>query len=328
MHMKATLRCSVNWSASLYASNTGLLLPRLLPFRRRTHATDPRFTMWVLRYERGGEHLKFRFRGQPAFQHEISRHFEAEVTDLLTNHPPRPDAERRAAEDLPPIDLEDQASGLRPDRCLVWTTYRFEPTHVGGEPLSEAEGFEDCYRRCLEAATGRMFDRLETEQAAGDSAWPSLDRRMGWATELFLSAGIEMIGNIICQRPLWLFSRDWLLRVTPDPTTSLARITQRATLRPKTVARLRSRSEAILGDRTLLPWRRAVRALRKLCLITVETSHIDQLSGTERRAYLWVMSRLLHNAVNPLQLHLSNEAYLAQLLADASDYLPRERTCA
>lgn len=314
------------WSASLYSVNSSLLLPKLLPFRRWAQAEDPTFAMWILHYERGGEHLKFRFRAQPALRDQISCRFEAEAANAWTYLRPRPDDDRNAAEELPPIDLEDQASGLRPDRRLVWTTYLFESTHVGGKPLSEAEGFEEVYRQCLEAATGRILDQLEANQTTGDLAWPPLNRRLGWAADLCLGAGKEIIEDLGSQRLFWFFFRDWLLRIIPYPAASRRHLVQEAKARPAVVKRLRSRVEIVSEAYAFEPWREALRALRDLCLTAVKVLHVDQLTDTGRHAYWWVMCRLLHNAINPLHLRLPNEAYLAQLLTEASAWHQQEGT--
>lgn len=124
--------------------------------------------LWVLRYGRGGEHLKVRLHGpkgcQAAFRERLDmaqkRYFQS-LGPAVTEDPPT------SGSAAPPIDTEDAEVGHHPDRTLLWTTYARSPLSLGGSPFLHDDRYLSLLTRCLGRGTEILLLRLRSGEQGG-----------------------------------------------------------------------------------------------------------------------------------------------------------------
>ena len=133
-------------AASLYADRglDGLVYGVAAPLLARLREAGPAggWSLWVVRYARGGEHLKVRLHG-PAEEVPAVRRLveEAAAAHFAALPPADPALERITRPDAPAIDPEDEPAGERPDRSLAWTTYRRSPVSLGPPRFLDDDGY-------------------------------------------------------------------------------------------------------------------------------------------------------------------------------------------
>ncbi len=161
--------------------------------------------LWILRYGRGGEHLKVRVHGPESLRPALRTSLEAKADLFFTRSQALSGTPSAPGQSLaPPIDLED-LDPEHPDRTLLWTTYQRSPIVLGAPPLSGDTRYVAFFTRCLglgcEAVLssfrsgpplpGRRQATLWSLVASGVSAlWPDLEDRVRYLT----------------------YHRDWLIR--------------------------------------------------------------------------------------------------------------------
>src|SRR5215203_852552 len=125
-------------SASIYCHEfvVGLLREVIVPFWKDTRTALPQSSLWLIRYARGGRHLKLRLHVHAGEHAACAARLQDAVETFFAGLPAPSERERDTAAHLPPIDPEDDADELRPDRRLIWTRYRHLPELIGAEPLS------------------------------------------------------------------------------------------------------------------------------------------------------------------------------------------------
>jgi hypothetical protein len=303
-------------SASIYCHGfiDELLRQVILPFWKRTRIALPQSYLWVLRYDRGGQHIKIRLHA-PVESHSVAAiHLRDAVGAFFAGLPSPAGDERDAAAHLPPIDPEDRADGLRPDRGLIWTQYRYSPELVGAEPLSAAPGFEVAFVRCRAASTEVVLDWLDTLE----SDEIPMRKRMVLSLQLFLAAVCGVHPHPETRARYLTFQRDWLLRVNLDREQALRLLERKVKGLPEHQAALgplvtaSSFRDGVLGD-----WCRAVEALTHFCLNRLGGRSLPELDGPAENLVYSVISRAVHNAMNLAAIGTSNEAYICHLLRSA-----------
>jgi hypothetical protein len=303
-------------SANIYCHGLldELLRQTILPFWRSTKVALPQSCLWVIRYARGGQHLKIRLHVPAEMRMVITTLLGDAVEKFFSELSPSTGVERDAAAHLPPIDPEDQADGLRPDRSLIWTRYYYSPELIGAESLSAAAGFEAVFIRCRAAATEVALDWLE----ALDTGEIPMRKRMALAIKLLLAAVCGVHSHAEMRVRYLNFQRDWLLRVNLDSKQALTflerktdeLLTQQIALGPLVTAT--SLRGGVLGT-----WCEAIGDLVRFCLDQLNRQDLSDLDSTSEILVYFVISRVVHNAMNLAAIGTSNEAYICQLLKSA-----------
>jgi hypothetical protein len=288
-----------------------LLRQVVLPFWKSTRVELPESRLWLIRYDRGGQHLKIRFHAPVEWHGNVVTHLRKAVESFFSELPSPAGNERDAAAHLPPIDPEDYVDGLRPDRNLVWTSYRYSPELVGAEALSSADGFEAAFVRCRVASTEVTLEWLD----ALESGEIPMKRRMSLALQIVLAA-VHGVHPATDMRARYLtFQRDWLLRVNRDRELALALLERKVDeiLEQQTV--LGSLITATcFREGALGHFCQAVAALTCFCLNRLDGRDLSALDGPSEVLIYSALSRVIHNAMNLAAIGTSNEAYICHLL--------------
>ena len=301
-------------SASIYCHGCidTLLSEVILPFWKATKAFCPQSSLWVSRYARGGQHLKVRLY-LPREEHNKAMKILESLVEMFFSRLSAPAGDGRdAAAYLPPIDPEDYAEGLRPDRNLVWTRYRYLPEQVGAEPLSSAIGFETAFVRCRAASTEVMLCWLDDLGHGGIA----MRKRMALALQLFLVATLAVHSRVEARIRYLTFQRDWLLRVIPDREQVLALLERKV----EALVSQRENLNLLVADRApndgvFGSWSRAVSDFVRFCLRQTGRQDLVEVDGGgSQDPICFAISRLIHNAINPIGIGILNEAYLCHLL--------------
>lgn len=122
----------------------------LAPLASRIHAHGPDHRLWFVRYAKGGEHLKVRLHGPETSVPVLCDLLAGITEEFLATLPARlGDTERTDERHLPPIDEEDAARKLHPDRSLLWTVYRRSFISLGGKPFLDDDRYVSLVTSCL-----------------------------------------------------------------------------------------------------------------------------------------------------------------------------------
>ncbi|HEY0512809.1 MAG TPA: lantibiotic dehydratase C-terminal domain-containing protein [Thermoanaerobaculia bacterium] len=259
-------------TANIYGAGLdAALFGAVAPFWRelRTHDPERLCYLWVMRYDRRGEHLKVRVHG-PESLLPLQRELLAAKTNAFLAALPEP-AESPAGPGSagPPIDPEDAGAPL--DRALLWTTYRRSHISLGGKPFLDDDRYAALLTRCLAGGCDLM---LALEPGPGGSL-SSTQRRNTLVKALI--EGLAALGFPAAKRADYLaYHRDWLLRLmvpkhmAADPESS-------ARLRnffDAQIARMEG-SLAALGRIAAAAWDGGERALRS-------PQEVDPVAGWRR----------------------------------------------
>jgi lantibiotic biosynthesis dehydratase-like protein len=206
-------------TASLYSNRglDGLVHGVVAPFRARLAERDPdgRWSLWWVRYSRGGEHLKLRLHG-PQEGRELARELLARAAEahFAALPPADPDAPRVSRPDAPAVDVEDEAAEDRPDRTLLWTQYRRSHVNLGPPVYLRHDGYVERFTACLAAGAELVLDQLHPD-AGGKVAGAARQRVL--LRGVF--TGLGALGFSPEQRAAYLaYHRDWLLRFSLSDT--------------------------------------------------------------------------------------------------------------
>lgn len=323
-------------TASIYC--TGLLDAALFravrPFWRAFQAENPDSSclLWVMRYGRGGEHLKVRVHGPEDLRSRL-RETLGESASAFLNSLPQPEvpAEKRGWGRTPAIDAEDAVMDDYPDRTFLWTTYGRSHVSMGGEPFLSDDCYAALFTRCL-AHSSEIVLSLEP----GENGILPFKARHNTLLKALIAA-LAIPGFSPEQRLDYIkYHRDWLLRfVLPkdrmaeaEPLEQLlrsfeARIQQMGstlhTLRESSLAEWRKTRPVLLqSEGTFTAWQRAVADLvdyvssfrdDPACLL--DPFATDVLYGP--------LFKLLHSFSNQLGNNLANEALVHHILLRTGD---------
>jgi hypothetical protein len=214
-------------SANVYASGLldDVLERAILPFWREIAATglDQRCQLWVVRYSRGGDHLKLRIHGDPADRDILARMLAEHVHAYLAiARAMAPASPRISRPDAPAIDPEDASTVLPPDRTLLWTTYRRSHVSLGGPPWIGDDLFAALACECL--AAGCELALTATEEGALES---SAARQRALVKGLVAGLGALSLGGLGETAGYLRHHRDVLFRFFIDETEKEQRMLQR-----------------------------------------------------------------------------------------------------
>lgn len=162
--------------------------------------------LWMLRYGRGGEHLKIRVHGpeslRPTLRDSLAEKAALFFGQLQAPAAGSPEPGQSAA---PPIDPEDQEAE-HADRTLLWTTYRRSPIVLGAPPLPEDARYAGLFTRCL----GHGCEVVLARYASGP---PLAAGRQAALLEL-LASGVAALWPTQAERVSYFsYHRDWLVRI-------------------------------------------------------------------------------------------------------------------
>jgi Lantibiotic biosynthesis dehydratase C-term len=323
-------------TASIYC--TGLLDAALFravrPFWRTFQAENPdsRCFLWVMRYGRGGEHLKVRVHGPEGLRSRLREILGEKASAFLSSLPqPKLPAEKRGWGRTPAIDAEDSVMEDHPDRTVLWTTYGRSHVTMGGEPFLSDDRYAALFTRCL-ARSSEIVLSLEPGE---DGMLPFKARHNTLLKALVAALAISDLSPE--QRLDYIkYHRDWLLRfVLPkdrmaeaEPLEQLLRSfeirvqqmgrTLRA-LRNSSLAEWRKTRPALLqAEDTFTAWQRALADLMDYvspfrddpaCIL--DPFATDVLYGP--------LFKLLHSFSNQLGNNLANEALVHHVLLRTGD---------
>jgi Lantibiotic biosynthesis dehydratase C-term len=184
----------------------------LAPLRLAMAEEDPEdlWRLWFVRYPRRGEHLKVRLHGPETAALRLRQLLEDAVETCLAALPVESGElqPRKDGREVPPIDAEDESTGLQPDRSLLWTHYRRNHIFLGGPPLLG----DDRYADLITASLGRAGEIvLAALRPDGEGRFPNSPRQ----TALFrlVTGGLGALGWGVEKSAGYLaYHRDWLLR--------------------------------------------------------------------------------------------------------------------
>ena len=123
------------------------------PFRQelRRLAAGSTGYLWMVRYSRGGEHLKIRLHGTESHA-AVAR----DLLGALAEHcfaglggGGQEAGAPTVRASPPPVDHEDETESGYADRTLLWTHYRRSPVSLAGEPLLLDDTYTALATRCL-----------------------------------------------------------------------------------------------------------------------------------------------------------------------------------
>lgn len=194
-------------SANIYCADLdGLVREAVRPFRARLRdeARGP-WSLWMMRYTRGGQHLKVRLHGPGAEAPRVRALLAETVEPWLAALPETDPAARVSRPRATPVDPEDETEEDRPDRTLLWTTYRRSPVSLGPSGVLRADdGFVGRMAACLAAGAGLAL-QAHAAPLSASTRLKVLLRMVGGAVTA-LDADPE-------RRAAYLaYHRDWLLR--------------------------------------------------------------------------------------------------------------------
>ncbi len=284
-------------------------------WRRARDKSADRVALWLMRYSRGGEHLKIRLHGPPEFTTSITAEFEEAAEQFFERMPPSdPERTRRTNDQIPAIDAEDAVAEPHPDRTLLWTDYRCPPGHMGPAPLSSFPGFARSYTAALAAATDIVLERTES---AGAEPLGSNTRVSLFASFLLTLAAVPGLNG----SEALAHHRDWLLAgAKSDAASALSFMNKRMSAQTGQLDALRLRWQAVTQGQLIPGFAGFTRALEDhvaFCLEALGASEIAQLDEAEARQVFGAVARILHNVANLLAIDLSNEIYFCHLLHSA-----------
>jgi hypothetical protein len=199
-------------TASIYCTSflDAALFGAVRPFWRAFKAENPKSDafLWVMRYGRGGEHLKVRIHGQEAFRPRLRELLEESVSGLFAGLPqPETPIAKRGWGRTPAIDAEDAVDEDHADRIFLWTTYHRSPVSLGGDPYLSDDRYAELFTRCL-ASSSEIVLSLEPGE---DGELPFKVRQNTLLKALI--AGLAVLDFSLDRRLEYIaYHRDWLLR--------------------------------------------------------------------------------------------------------------------
>ena len=196
-------------TANIYASGLldDLIRSAIVPFRRDLRSLSEDSYFWMLRYSKGGQHLKIRVHCQAHRRDDVKEILGTHVERYLSSIAEVPSETRISRPKLPAIDIEDQRPVEFPDRSLVWTTYKRSHVTLGTAPWVTDDSFAALAYECLAQGCGLVLDAIEA------GALDSHGARQKLLLKALLS-GLRALGlGFADQAADYLqYHRDWLLR--------------------------------------------------------------------------------------------------------------------
>ena len=180
----------------------------LKPAWQEIQVRAPESHLWIMRYARGGEHLKIRIHGQlpsrPGILETLTLGQERYFSSLGADLP----EVRHTRKGCPPIDLEDGDTEDHPDRTLLFTTYRRSHVVFGHEPYLSDSIYASLLTCCLVASTEIVLGHIRTNR---NGQFPARPQRVLFLRGL--AAAVSALFPVVGERIRYLlYHRDSLLR--------------------------------------------------------------------------------------------------------------------
>lgn len=179
-----------------------VLLDALKPFQL---SSQP-WQLWIMRYRRGGEHIKIRLHGTAAEATQVKARLEEHLRPVLSNirWPEAGNPPKLTGANDPVIDEEDSTPSDHPPGHLVWTHYKRSHVTFGGEPYLSDDRYVALFGKCLSASLEYFLSATELVNGVIPHA-----QRLAEAAELVGSA----LQFLELNSPEYLnYHRDWLVR--------------------------------------------------------------------------------------------------------------------
>jgi hypothetical protein len=291
------------------------------PFLHSARTAQPgaQAFVWLIRYGKGGEHVKVRFHCETgsadAFRILLTRsadRFFAAFPDNSCDNAERGWSAAQA------IDPEDNSLQAHPDRSLLWTTYHRNPTCLGPAPLLYDDRYVDLCTLCLGQVAEILFGLEPHTSASG------LSYRLRQTTLLrTLLEGLGTLDLGAAAKAYYLrYHRDWLIRFfllknwsRPEHADALIKVfdrqlQDRALVQP--IAELLSHGP----EASASPWQERLRAFQVYSTEACQkiASGVDPFASAPGFAPLF---KVFHGAANQLGVSLSDEALVHHLLLTA-----------
>jgi hypothetical protein len=315
-------------TANIYCASSldGVLFRAVAPFWRELRPHDPERLcgLWVMRYSRGGEHLKVRLHGPERYRSLLRETLEGRVNDFIASLPESPIRERSAGGRPPAIDAEDDVDSDHPDPSFLWTTYRRSQISLGGKPFLTDDRYAALFTRCLCAACELVL----AQEPAGQGTLPHPVRQRTLLKALI--AGFAALGFPVGKRrDYFAYHRDWLLRsvlpkdrrLEPEAIEQLCRrLDEQAATMGSSRLSLRGAAEEEWNGRGArreggpdAPWRQSLAALLEYVspLCRDPDYRLDPFAGDPAFAPLF---KVFHGLANQLGLKPLDEAFAHHLL--------------
>jgi hypothetical protein len=287
------------------------------------------YDLWLMRYGRGGEHLKLRIHGPETekllFQERLSATVRRYFASLGEGFIP---SKAGRWKNTPAVDAEDDTTIDHPDRTLVWTCYQRSPISLGGKPLLEDDQYVSLLTTCLARATDLI---LEEPEFGPDREIPHR-RRQSILIKILMEWIVGLGYDAEKRAPYLAYHRDCLLRFVllqvTDPIEKAREILLRYSILIErmgtSIEALRQVMSNTWSDErvesavpTVHAWRRSLGDfLHYLGPFCKSPGHqIDPFTMDPIFAPLF---KLFHSAANVLGLPLVDEAFTYHLLLTLS----------
>lgn len=284
--------------------------------------------LWFYRYGKRGEHLKLRLHAPEPRREALQASLERTISRFLEAIADAPPVERISKSALPPVDVEDAIDEDRPDRSLLWTTYRRSPVVVG-DPIYVRD---DHHMALFTRAVAASAEFLLSEVLPASRERTYLQQRQNSFLKLLI-AGMAATDFTADRWPVYhTYHRDWLVRhlVTSSPLGVDAAAIHaeidghldkvRGTV--PVLARIMTAQQAEVRDGgapggPLGAWSAAVREFFEYVRRYRGQPEYDRDPYTDDHSFL-PLFKVFHACANQTGLRISNEAYLHHLLRQAA----------
>lgn len=314
--LTASIHCEGGLDAAIFEA--------VAPFWLEFSSSHPASSyLWLMRYRKGGEHLKVRIHGPESLVPVQRRLLEQRVASFFTRRSdqivaPRPERKVMA----PAIDVEDEVEQDHPDHTFHWTTYRRSHVSLGGGPLLGDDIYAELFTRCL--ATG--CELLLALEPGIDGLLP---HRIRHGTLLkALIAGLGAMKFSTAKRSAYLaYHRDWLLRyISPRDTNAAVepaeklrlgfeeRVTKmQEALQPVRVAAGAEWNALPVNQGPLSSWRSSLEALIKY-IAPLSSDPAYSVDPYASDSIFPPLFKVFHGFANQLGLKMPDEAFAHHLL--------------
>lgn len=198
-------------TASLYSDKglDELIADVVAPFWKRLGDEAPGhgWSLWMLRYNRCGDHLKVRMHGADEHRPLAMRLMEEEAHRHFASLPPAEDRPRLTRKDSPPIDEDDRRDEDYPDRTLRWTRYQRSFVSFGWKNHLDQDEYVARMTAAMAAGGARVLRAVD--EAGGQ--FPARGRQTVLLKALV--SGLAALDLTAEERADYLaYHRDWLVR--------------------------------------------------------------------------------------------------------------------
>lgn len=280
---------------------------------------------WIMRYARGGEHLKIRVHGPP-FNLSLVRQLLVKSAQSYLCRVKATDMRGVTQKRLPPIDLEDRSEQERPDCTFLQTRYQRSPISLGAGPLLSDETYLTLITRCLGAGCELILESLHPNK---EGMIPYL-RRQAILFRL-LTSGLNAIWSSSAEWEAYIeYHRDWAVRfpvlsigagiekareilMRYDREADVLGVARTVLLRNALESQPDSHILEEAPDSRILAWRRSIRDLYSY-LVRFDGDPEYDLDPVARGPHFPCMVKVFNGVANQLGINALNEGLAHHIL--------------